>query len=185
MGLPYLHHQPQDIRDYRLYRMSRHGHGIGFHRTNGTIRQVRLCELLVVPEPHPENRHGDGQGRGRTDHRHTTYFAGHGQIQQDVDHHGWRLRGQPIRLRGAVSLPYRCRDFHRRETVQVQVGRLAFGSPAQRYTGYALLDQQRYLADAGGSRPCSRPAFSGVSGHQILRPYGQSQQRGGICGRRY
>ena len=51
--------------------MSRHGHGIGFHRTNGTIRQVRLCELLVVPEPHPENRHGDGQGRGRTDHRHT------------------------------------------------------------------------------------------------------------------
>ncbi len=66
--------------------------------------QVRLCELLVVPEPHPENRHGDGQGRGRTDHRHTTYFAGHGQIQQDVDHHGWRLRGQPIRLRGTVSI---------------------------------------------------------------------------------
>ena len=67
----------------------------------------------------PENRHGDGQGRGRTDHRHTTYFAGHGQIQQDVDHHGWRLRGQPIRLRGTVSLSYRRRDFHRRETVQV------------------------------------------------------------------
>ena len=62
---------------------------------------------------------GDGQGRGRTDHRHTTYFAGHGQIQQDVDHHGWRLRGQPIRLRGTVSLSYRRRDFHRRETVQV------------------------------------------------------------------
>ena len=54
-----------------------------------------------------------------TDHRHTTYFAGHGQIQQDVDHHGWRLRGQPIRLRGTVSLSYRRRDFHRRETVQV------------------------------------------------------------------
>ena len=30
----------------------------------------------------------------------------HGQIQQDVDHHGWRLRGQPIRLRGTVSLSY-------------------------------------------------------------------------------
>ena len=66
-----------------------------------------------------------------------------------------------------------------------KLGDWPFGSPAQRYTGYTLLDQQRYLANAGGSRPCSRPAFSGVSGHQILRPYGQSQQRGGICGRRY
>lgn len=36
-----------------------------------------------------------------------------------MHHHGWRLRGQPIRLRGTVSLSYRRRDFHRRETVQV------------------------------------------------------------------
>ena len=75
--------------------------------------------------------------------------------------------------------------YNKMWTITDGAGRLAFGSPAQRYTGYTLLDQQRYLANAGGSRPCSRPAFSGVSGHQILRPYGQSQQRGGICGRRY
>ena len=55
MGQPNLYRQPQEVRDYGLHRMSKHDNGKWFDRTDGTIRQVCVCKLLVVPKPHLED----------------------------------------------------------------------------------------------------------------------------------
>ena len=62
MGQPHLHRQPQAVRNNGLHRVSEHDDGIGLHGADGAVRQIRLRELLVVPEPHPENRHRNRPG---------------------------------------------------------------------------------------------------------------------------
>ena len=98
LGQPHLHRQPQTLRNHGVYRVPGHDGGIRLHGADGAVRQIRLRELLVVPEPHPQNRHRDGPGRRSADRRHPARVAGDGPEQQAVDHHRRRLRGQPLRI---------------------------------------------------------------------------------------
>ena len=127
-------------------------------------------QLLVVPKPHHQDRYRNGSGGRRTESRHPAHLAGNGQEPQDVDDHRRWVRGFALRLRSPVSLPHRCRDVHRREAVQVQDGRLAFGGAAQRYGRQALLDQQGHMVDGRGCGTCSRAPVPRIQRYDLLRP---------------
>ena len=98
LGQPHFHRQPQAVRDHGLHRVSWHDARIGIDRADGTVRSIRLRELLVVPEPAAEDRHPNRQGGGRTGRRRTTHIAGTGCQRQAVDDHRRRLRRQPLRI---------------------------------------------------------------------------------------
>lgn len=98
LGQPHFHRQPQAVRDHGLHRVSWHDARIGIDRADGTVRSIRLRELLVVPEPAAEDRHPNRQGGGRTGCRRTTHIAGTGCQRQAVDDHRRRLRRQPLRI---------------------------------------------------------------------------------------
>ena len=98
LGQPYLHRQPQALRNHGLHRMPGHGDGIGLHGADGAIRPIRLRELLVVPEPHSQDRHRNRPGGRRAGRGHSAHVAGDGQELQVVDHHRRRLRRQSLRL---------------------------------------------------------------------------------------
>ena len=57
VGQPHLHHQPEEIRNYRLYSSAGHDDGKRLDGANGAVRQIRLLQLLELPEPHHQNRH--------------------------------------------------------------------------------------------------------------------------------
>ena len=93
-------------------------------------------------------------------------------LVMDKNHKMWTItdggyEGSP------VSLPHRCRDVHRREAVQVQDGRLAFGGAAQRYGRQALLDQQGHMVDGRGCGTCSRAPVPRIQRYDLLRLDGE------------
>ena len=69
---------PKKIRNNRLHSGAGHDDGERLDRTDGAVRQVRLLQLLVVPEPHHQNRHRDRPSGRRTESRHPAHIAGHG-----------------------------------------------------------------------------------------------------------
>ncbi len=53
LGQPHLHRQPQTLRNHGIYRVPDMTAGIRLHGADGAVRQIRLRELLVLPEPYP------------------------------------------------------------------------------------------------------------------------------------
>ena len=96
LGSAHLHRQPQDLRNHGVHRDG-YGFRDRFDGADGAVRQVRIHQLLVLPEPDSGDRYRD-RHRLRRDHGgHSADLAGHGQIQQDLDGDRRRLREFALR----------------------------------------------------------------------------------------
>ena len=89
---------------------------------------------------------------------------------------------QPTSL--VIALLHRRRNPQDRETVQVQIRRLALRSAAQRHTRHALLHQQGGLAPAGNGRQVSGKTIPSLQQYALLRTDDQPCQFGSLYRRR-